>query len=203
MAKFLSLTRKKDEQILDWLNNGLSDENRALDYLYKQYYRSIERHLSSNGAKKEDVKDVFQDTIIVFYENVKAGKFHLAPSISSYLHSIALRLWINKQKKEGRLSLSNNLADLESKSMLGIGAKSGIQESRGQLLSMMNQLKEDCRRILELSIYRHLEMREIAHLMGFKNEQTARNKKSKCLGYLRKIALDAGFIKASGEKLGK
>lgn len=49
------------------------------------------------------------------------------------------------------------------------------------------QLGEPCRRILELFYYHQKTMDQISELMEYKNKQTVRNLKYKCLIRLRQI----------------
>ena len=65
-------------------------------------------------------------------------------------------------------------------------------ERRNAVLALFGRLGEACQRMLLLSFYEDLDMKEIAARTGLKDEQNARNKKFKCLRALKDlIAKDA------------
>ena len=57
------------------------------------------------------------------------------------------------------------------------------------VMAALEEMNEDCQAVLK---YFHIEkkkMIEIAQLMGFANADVAKNQKSRCLKYLRKMVL--------------
>ena len=182
--------RFTDEEIVTILAEGVVEkEDEAIKHLYKHHYRSIQRMILSRGGMKNDVPDIFQDTIIAFYENVKSDKFKLERSIKNYLYIIAQNKWINKQKKNQKITPTENIEQLAEKSAYKNESIDYNWNQYGIIEKIMNRLKPDCRMILQLSIYQKMSMKDIAEHMSFKNSQIARNKKSKCLNYLRNILL--------------
>lgn len=177
-----------DEQILIILNEGLvKKENEVIKYLYKSNYRYIQKMVISRGGRKNDVPDIFQDTLIVFYENVKSGKFKLNQPIKNYLYIIAQNKWINRQKKLKRITSLEHEEQLEAPTSSIVEAPEYNWNEYNIIDRVMNKLKPDCKMVLQLSIYQKMSMHSIAEQMGFKNDQIARNKKRKCLNYLRDI----------------
>ena len=88
--------KKTDEELLEILRNpSHSLYDKTLEEFYrlkrKQLLRYIEKHIYCDcGDKDEVAKDILQDTMIAFLENVAAGKVDLAKgSIDSLLYSIA------------------------------------------------------------------------------------------------------------------
>ena len=60
----------------------------------------LKRYVLKNSGDKDDAKDVFQNTLIVFYKKVLIENFELSSKISTYLFSIAKNLWLKKLRDE-------------------------------------------------------------------------------------------------------
>jgi len=174
-----------DIEIIEGLQLGGDKEDAILKYLYRTYYPRIKKFILSKGGNNAEVKDIFQDSIIVFYQNVKAKKYKLNAKISTYLFTLAKNMWINRQKKLAKIgNLDSLYSQVKEKGNQPIDLIMDTERNEF-VLELLGVLSEDCRRILNLSIYQKLPMNKICKMMGYQNEQVARNKKSKCLKYLK------------------
>src|SRR5699024_682949 len=124
----------KDSEILAKIEGG---DERALDYLYKKYYRMMVKLVISNNGSEEEAKDIYQEALIVFWQKAASGNFTLTSKISTYLYSICLNLW----RKE-----------LDRKSKLGNEEKDGseyIEDEKKERIRIINEcineLGETCR----------------------------------------------------------
>ena len=191
--KILFLNKKySDAEIVDHIGKGTKEEDPCLKQLYKDSYKSILSFVLKNNGKEEDGKEVLQNAIIVLYEKIKKGNFTLTAKLSTYLFSVAKNQWYGQLKKQNKF-----MAIEEDKVEIAYGTtyqeETGFVEENANkkalVISIMNQLKNDCKEILIYSVYQNYSMKEIAEMMDFKNEQIARNKKSKCLGYFKGLIL--------------
>ena len=141
--------------------------------------------LSNNGTKN-DANDVYQETIIAFYENVKENKFKGESSIGTYLYSIARFKWLNQLKKNGIMSAHHEQLNSDglAKSPLAQLVES---ENKAMIIEVLNNLGELCKKLLVDTIYYDKSMRDIVEEGNFSNEQIARNKKYKCLKHLKTL----------------
>ena len=62
-------------------------------------------------------------------------------------------------------------------------------------MKLLDKLGEACRKLLQLKLYQRKSMEEIRVLMGFKNDQIARNKHYKCKKELKRLALEDPVLK--------
>ena len=69
------------------------------------------------------------------------------------------------------------------------------KESGNQVLKLLAELGETCRKILVLFYYEDLPMKEILDQLDYENEQVVRNKKYKCLKQLEKMITDQPGMK--------
>lgn len=184
----LLIGRKKltDKEIVEGLQENTQLEDAALKYLYSTYFPKVKKYILSCGGNDVEAKDIFQNVIIVFYQNVKAKKFELTARISTYLITLARNMWINRKKELLKLVTLDTWSD-NGKNDHKLVIDHLLETERSEFaVKLMENLGEDCRTILILSIYQKISMKKISTIMGFQNGQVARNKKSKCLKYLKK-----------------
>lgn len=179
---------KSDAVIIRAIKIGGLPENDALKQLYKRNLPPVTSFVLKNSGSENDAKEMLQEAIIALYEKIKANDFKAKAKLSTFLFAVAKNQWYNQLKRKevptDHLTHSKSLNQSETDS---------TNEKRAQnewIFGLMNHLKKDCKDILIYSIYQKYSMAEIAEMMNFKNEQIARNKKSKCLGYFKKLVLD-------------
>ena len=187
LNKYRLVKRFEDKEIIEILKNASKDENAVLRYLYFEHCETIQRLILKKGGSKDEVPDIFQDTIIVFYENVKEGKFKLNSSIKAYLKAVAFNLWCTSRRKKKDVNFSEESESLnvhceEEEEVIDLE-----WDKTKVVMEVLDNLSPDCKQILFLSIYKKMSMDEISKVLSYKNAQIARNKKSKCLNYLRNI----------------
>ncbi|MEM6768172.1 MAG: sigma-70 family RNA polymerase sigma factor [Bacteroidota bacterium] len=179
-----------DEEIVEGLRQGGVEANIYIRYLYRKHVTLITKLVTDNTGTEEEARDIFQDTLVIFYEKVRGESFSLQAKISTYLYAVARNLWLNTLKKRKlatkfQLYQEKEKVNIAESPMVGVLSK----EREWIVKQAMEELKDDCRKILILSVFERLPMKEIYVKMGFQNEQIARNKKHKCLKYLKKIIL--------------
>lgn len=159
----------KDQEVIARMSKG---DEKALDYLYRKYYRMMVKLVVTNNGSEQEAKDIFQDALIVFWQKVTSGNLVLTSKISTYLYSICLNLW----RKE-----------LDRKSRMVNEEKDGIElidEDRKERIKIINEcvnaLGENCRKILTYYYFDGLSMNDIAEKLGYANTDTAKTKKYKC-----------------------
>ena len=183
-----------DEEIIFCLQGEDAKKDLALKQIYVQLYPSIKSYIQKNNGSDEDAADIFQDTIIVFYEKVRQNQFQLNSSIGTYMYSVCKHLWLNKlrtQKKVISLTEESDSITVDPLSLTVIGSK----ERNDYLKLLLESIGKDCKRILVYYYYDRLKMKEIADRMNFANDQVAKNKKSSCLKKLKSIVSESPRLK--------
>ena len=92
-----------DDQFIDGLRNG---NNEILSALYKKYYNIVLKFIVNNSGTEEAAQDIYQETVIVLYENAQKPQFSLNCQLQTYIYSVAKRLWLKQLKKNGKTFLS-------------------------------------------------------------------------------------------------
>lgn len=175
-----------DKEIVEGIQAGGKEEDECLDYLYKDNYNMIVNYIKTNSGDEEDAKEFFQESIIVFYERVKNGEYTLDAKISTYLFEVVKRKWMNELKRRKRIhehAISNTSLEMEDQ----LDSVLIQKEKKQKVMQFINALHPTCRKILLYFYFQELSMKRIAELMGFKNDQVARNRKNLCMNELKDI----------------
>ena len=189
------MQHRPDNEILGLLKSGNpAQQERAFRYLYRQYYGLAESIVTKNNGRPEEAKDVFQDALIVLFNNTKKEGFQLTAALKTYLYSICHKLWLmklRKTKREAPLETRHELLPIEATQLETL-----ITTERKLLITqLLEKLGEDCRRIIELFYFRKTRMAKIKELFNLGSEQAAKNKKSQCMKRLRQMALASEEIR--------
>lgn len=166
----------KDSEILANISRG---DEKALEYLYKKYYRMMIKLVVSNNGSEDEGKDIYQEALVVFWQKAISGNFVLTSKISTYLYSICLNLW--RKELDRKSKLSNEEKD-------GAVYLDDDKQERIKIIhECINELGDTCKKILTYYYFDGLSMKDISEKLGLLNTDTAKTKKYKCKKRLDQI----------------
>jgi RNA polymerase sigma factor (sigma-70 family) len=184
MAKQGSYT---DRELLEEIGDARS-RDAAIRYLYRSYFGVSANYVKMNSGSEQDAEDIFQEVVISFIELVKEQKFRGECSVSTFIYTLTRNCWLNEMKKRGRSKIREEKFEKQQDSVtMDVGGWMEQYESKKQLLKLVADLGETCRKILVAFYYENLSMREILQTLDYENEQVVRNKKYKCLKKLEQM----------------
>jgi DNA-directed RNA polymerase specialized sigma subunit len=97
-------------------------------------------------------------------------------------------MWLNELKKRGRSALREEKFEKEQDKMQAdTGHLIDEREGKAEVIKLVGELGESCRKILLLFYYENMPMREILAMTEYESEQVVRNKKYKCLKQLEQM----------------
>ncbi len=162
------------------------EREKALRIIYQANKEKVCSYIRSNSGREEEAKDVFQETIIAFYENVLNNKFNGDSAISTYLYSIARFKWLNQIKKNN-IRMAHNTKYEQEEFYESPLATIIDDEKKTHIIEVLGSIGAQCKKLLIDSIYHNKSMKEIAEQSDFSSEQIVRNKKYKCLKKLKEL----------------
>jgi len=170
------------------LLEGLAvNDKKAVEAIYRDNYNMVQALIINNNGSADDAKDVFQEAMIVLYENVRSGTFELNCQIKTYVYSVARRLWLKRLQQLSRYSPP--VESLEQ--VVPVEDEIEEHEKRNSEFEMMDKaissLGEPCKSLLEAYYLQKQNMQVIAANFGYTNADNAKNQKYKCLMRLKKI----------------
>ena len=168
-------------------------DNEVLHYIYQKNYPAIKKHIVNNNGNAQDAKDIFQDIIVILYNKSKNSEFNLDCDLSTFLYSICKLLWLKElRKKKDEKANIKELKELQNYKD-DIIESDVVSEKYAIYYKYINKLGYDCQKVLRL-FYDGVNTKEIANIMGYKNEHIVRSKKFRCKEKLLKwIRMDLNF----------
>jgi len=161
------------------------------------HYPMVSHFILSNSGSPDEAKDIFQETILIFYEKIKDGSLTLTCQIKTYLYSVCRRLWLKKLAEKNRFS-----GVIDSENFIGLTEESEMPEETEEKYAVMeramNMLGEPCRTLLEDFYIKASSMQDITEKFGYTNADNAKNQKYKCLMRLKKLFF-AGYKNVAPE----
>lgn len=176
-----------DKEIVRAIKGGNADE--VLEFLYHTVQFKISNWIIKNNGSEEEAQDIFQDSVLSFYNYVLANKFDETKSVDGFLFSIARNNWINRAKQKQKFIDSSEHVEYKIEQ---VEDNEFIQQSNDsdrakKLDVLLSELGERCKELLTYSIFYKMSMEEISEKMDFNNANTAKTKNYKCKQRLMKI----------------
>ncbi len=175
-----------DTEIIDALTKG--KHAKAFCALY-DFFPIIKRFVLKNSGSEEDAKDLFQNALLSFYQKVIQEKYTHNAKISTFLFAICKNNWnkhLARNKERHFIELDNHHQHVSNNEPI-FSENKPSQDLKDFLEEKINALGDPCKSILTFHEFYKLSMSNIAKKMGYKNENTVRQQKYKCLARLRKL----------------
>ena len=173
-----------------WVAEMRKGNSKLVGELYKVYKKEFVQWIRNQTNCNEDFAvDVFQDSVVALYENIKKGKIVVFDrSVKHYLFGIGKKVYymhFRKHKKEQleTVSLESNGIDLDR---LNVNIPVGELDGKNAMLTLLLKMKEPCKSILYLFYYKELKIKEISENLKYKSENVVRVQKARCMTALRK-----------------
>lgn len=163
---------------------NISPLQQEIQALYA-YYPKIENLLKKRGANKIQVEDIFQESLLIYLQKKQDKNFHLSSKAETYICGIALNLFRTESRKQAFVNFEKvehqdfqqDISDFKEK-----------EQKFHQMQSVLESIGEKCSRLLKLFYVQKFSMEEIADKLEYKNVNTAKNQKYKCLERAKKMA---------------
>jgi RNA polymerase sigma factor (sigma-70 family) len=178
---------EKEKIIIESIRTGA--HNVALEYLYDISLKKVRQYIIKNNGNKDDANDIFQDAVIILFNQIRLNKFNESYSIDAFIYSVARNLWIDKVRRDKKFSNYDSPDQFNSISDDSSGQLNDlIQKEKSQAMKMIfDQLDEKCQKILTYVIYEKRSMKEIKVMMGYSSEDVAKTNHYRCKQYLTKL----------------
>lgn len=165
-------------------------DEQAFREIYQTVFPYCASFVRNNKGDMEDARNIFQDCLIVLYENLQKEDFQLKSSLKSYLYGVARNLWLQKLRRRKKTDLYLALDDPDSHFTLADSNEDLLEkmEMEAQFLRLEKALGEhspESQNMLRLFFYEKKNSREVAQELGY-SDNYIRKKKRKCLASLRK-----------------
>ena len=172
-----------NNNILTAIRQGNSSELIEEIYLYYPVVRSF---ILKNSGNEDEARDVFQEALVIFYEQAKNSDFQLSCNPNTYVYAISKNLWRLRLREKGKRVTSDieNLIDVSAE----VDAYQKEEKLYGYLDKILLQLNEKCQAVFKHFYFLKKSMRDIARDLNFSSENAAKTQKYKCIERAKKLA---------------
>ena len=138
-------------------------------------------------CSENDAKEAYQYAFFIFYTKIRSGEItNLSSSIKTYLFAIGKNKIFQENRHSAKIAFDIN------EELLSTGHDDSIdhhakEQKFNSIENGLNQLGDPCRSMLLMFYYQKLDMTAIASRLGYKNTDTAKNLKYKCIQRLKKL----------------
>lgn len=172
---------------LEFIEGLRHNQDVVLRALYKKYYNLVLKYVVNNSGNSEAAADIYQETIIVLYENVQKPSFELNCQLQTFIFSIAKRLWLKQLRNSGQ---TLRFKEEEEEELVDVSEEISDHLKKESDLEKMNasmeNLGEPCKTLLKDFYVYKLSMEEISEKFGYTNADNAKTQKYKCLQRLKR-----------------
>jgi len=192
----MAITRSfSDAELLANLQSG-KNVNESIQVIYKEHFQQLSWFVMNNSGSRQDAEDIFQEVVVDFIDVVQRNKFRGGSSVRTFLYSLNKYAWLNELKRKGRAMQRETKYDREQESQeTDVSHFMSAREARSQVMTIVEQLGDACKKILVLFYYENLSMKEILEKTDYETEQVVRNKKYKCLKQLEAMLNEQPLLK--------
>lgn len=141
-------------------------------------------------CEREALVDVYQEAFIVLYQNLVSGKLdEMSCSIRTYIFSVAKNLLFKQFRRNTRTDTTQGdqlylLADDD----LNIEEEWVLTDQQKSLRNAIQSMGKVCQELITLYYYHGLDQESIMQRMQYKNTQTVKSQKVRCMRQLEKLA---------------
>ncbi|MEY8849338.1 RNA polymerase sigma factor [Psychroserpens sp. XS_ASV72] len=167
----------------------------ALKQFYVHNYYKIEAMVLKNSGSKEHAKDLYQDSFIAVWKNLKTEAFvpKNESALQGYLYQIAKHKWIDTLRSKSFKNTYGLSEDMQA--MLKQNPKEELEEDPTEkklniTMEAFKSLGQPCKSLLTSFYFSKKSLRAIASELNI-GEASVRNKKYRCMEKLRSIALSS------------
>ncbi|CAN5179396.1 hypothetical protein BH23BAC1_BH23BAC1_48670 [soil metagenome] len=170
------------------IKNIRDGNQKILAETYQQYRKEfIQWAYKTYNCPIEDGKEIYQVTFFIFYDNIMTGKLeNMVSNLKTYLFAIGKNKILENFRREARLAY-----DIKEEILKFEEDDTEIQDQKElqyqQISKALEKLGDPCKGILEMMYYGNSSIDFITKKMGYKNTDTTKNQKYKCMQRLKKI----------------
>lgn len=168
------------EQLTFSIHEGKERERRFIE-LYEGAFPKVARFVAHRGGSFQDAKDIFQDSLVIFYEKKVSLASDIKLSDEAYLIGIAKHLWIRKFKDDQRkvgLDVIEKLINIPEEY---------FEPADNRLVSLLELTGKKCLTLLRAFYYDNFSLEHIKEKFAFSSLHSASVQKHKCIDKMRNI----------------
>lgn len=176
---------------------GIREKNeKCIKYICREFFPIVKTYVEHNSGTLADVEDVIQDTLIVLFMQCSNPEFKLTCKFQTYFFAIGRNIWLQRLERKRQMLYISDYSVMEQAGEYETGQTEFREvdfEKMRLFREHFNTLPSECKMILTFFTQKK-KMSEIAGMMGYKDEDTAKSRKYACKNMLvQRIKNDPRF----------
>ncbi len=162
----------------------------AYDHVYSELSPSFRYWVERNSGSEMDAEDAFHKGLMNFYLNLETDKYEFREGvkISTVIFDYCKKVWLN-ELASSRVKTRRTMPDAyDPANDTDLQKDLERSETIAQVRAALDQLKADCRQMIEFFYLEELSLKEIAKKMGMK-ESSTKQKRYDCTEKLKQLVL--------------
>ena len=169
----------REIELVERVKNG---DPKAAKEMYTVLRPVFFNYFKKYSIEENIMKDLYQDTMLAFYRNMVRNKYDFRKSkLSTYFLAIA------KNKVVDYFKSRDKIIDEVSDVVYEPYTPPELTEQQLLLKEKFMQLGNKCQNIIRLFYYRGLSLKDIVDLGHYKDENSVKSQKSRCMKQLRSL----------------
>ncbi len=176
---------------------GIKNNDRSIiELIYNKYFSTISKFVQNNTGSESDAWDVFQEGIVIVYEQSKTPDFKINNTFITYFYTVCKYRWLKTLRDRGirKYEFYDDNKELEN---IGFNSQNNqfdevAEKERRMLLYKRNldKISKECQKLLKL-MAKGLNVNEITLQLNYKSSGFTYKKRRICKHMLiKKIKQD-------------
>lgn len=175
---------------LEYIQGFKNNNERAINSFYNHFRQLFFAYFRSHFSKNEAyILDLFQDSCVVLWQNIRQGKLtesNLSSSLSTYFLSVGKYTMMAKDRKFKEIVNDTEISKLKFVEDDAEQLQERI-EREDLVMQTVSEMKPPCDTILKAQYWDKLSGEQIAQKFGYSNADSVKAQKFKCIKKLRVI----------------
>ena len=175
---------ENSKNTIDLIKSG---DQAALRKIYDENRNIFIKFSRKYNVKEADALDIYQDSIVILYENIVNGKItDLSSKISTYLFAIGKYKIFQLHRDNSKIELQNEIIIEEENIYLDVDLHNEELTNQQELLNKyFSRLGNRCKEILKLFYYEGYTLDEITEILNYSDKKVLKSQKSRCMRQLK------------------
>ena len=177
----------------DKILKGIFENDRSIiQYVYDKYFNTIKSYVFKYGGSKDDAWDVFQDGIVILYEQIKNDDLVIKSSFITYFFTVCKYQWLkivrqNSNKYFEVIEESHEVERLNHQEHI-LKIDEVVEKEKRTKLYQINFLKlsVECQDLLKL-VAKGFSVTELTEALNYKSAGFTYKKRRICKQRLIKL----------------
>lgn len=176
----------ENQFVIDSLKQG---DHSVLRRIYKETQKEFQQwSFSQYNLPNTEAEEIFQNTVIIFYEKVISGNLDLSSNWKTYLFAIGKNKIREYIRVSGRSSSIEALTRTESIHEIEEDEME-VDVQAALVIKCIDKLGPPCKDLIVAYYYHKMALEDIGVKFGYKNSNSAKNQKFKCMQRLKDLFL--------------